>query len=274
MTLAAVSTVAVALFLVGGLGYAYFKTRDYAASLESRFTMRAFLRDGTKYDQIHDAAEAIRAIPGVAQVQWIPRDKAWEKWQRDYPGVGVGLDNPFPDALKVRLSSLRDAEAAISRIDALPQIDPQARVQYLAAEQRFLSEGLGLLRLLGIALGGLCFATAGVLIFNAIRLTVLSRRKEIRIMQLVGAPHATIRIPFLIEGALQGAMGGVLATFLLWMAHVGIERLMVEFSAIGNPGAFPASSALAWLTLAGIGYGLACSAMAVRSPIRLGTSAP
>lgn len=270
MTFAAVSTAAIALFLIGGLGFTYFQVRDYASTLSSRFTMRAMLRDGTTFPEIKKTAETIRGFPGVAQVQWVPRAGEWEKWKKREPRVTEGLENPFPDALKIRVSDVDRTDQVVGMIQRLPQIDPEGGVEYLEPEQRFLSESLGLIRWLGFALGGLCFLTAGILIYNAIRLTVMARRREIRIMQLVGASHGTIRVPFLLEGAVHGALGGVLGTLLLWSAHIGISQRLIEFSSIGRPAEFPLGGAFVALILAGIFYGVLCSAIAVRSPLKLG----
>ncbi len=273
MTVAAVGTAAVALFLIGGLGHAYVGLRGYADSLANRFTMRAFLRDGAKYEDIHATAQQMRAIPGVADVVWVPKDKAWEKWRREYPEYTAGLENPFPDALRFRVADLDRAREVVARVEALPKVDSQEGVAFLDDERRFLAEGLRFVRWLGFALGGLGLLTAGILIYNAIRLTVLARRREIRVMQLVGASHSTVQVPFLIEGALQGTLGGALAAALLYSAHLGLARITTDYSALGQLGPFPIWTALPALAAAGAVFGAACSALAVRSPMSLGARA-
>lgn len=270
MTLAAVSTAAVALFLLGGLGYSYLRLRDYAETLSSKFTMQAFLRDGTPRADISKTAEAIRAMKGVEEVRWIPRDTAWQKWQREDPEVTAGLENPFPDSLKVRLKDVDQTEAVVAAIERLPAIHPTDGVQYLANDQKVLSASMRFVRWLGAVLGGLCLITAGILIYNAIRLTVVARRREIRIMQLVGASFPTIRIPFLIEGALQGAFGGMLAALLMLAVHAYLGFRLSDFSALDKIGDFPLWTALAILMTAGAAFGAACSAIAVRNPLKLG----
>ncbi len=272
MTLAAVSTAAVALFLLGGLGYSYVKVRDYADSLSSRFTMQAFLRDGTSRSEISKTAEAIRAIPGVAEVRWIPRETAWAKWQREDPEVTAGLDNPFPDSLKVSLAQIEKTQEVVAAIEALPAVHPTDRVQFLADDQKVLGASMRFIRWLGLVVGGLCLLTAGILIYNAIRLAVVARRREIRVMQLVGASFATIRVPFLIEGALQGVLGGLLATLLLYSVHTYLAYRLSDFTALGRMGGFPGLRATLALTLSGAAFGALCSALAVRNPLRLGAT--
>jgi cell division transport system permease protein len=119
-----------------------------------------------------------------------------------------------------------------------------------------------------LVVGGVLFITAGVLIYNAIRLTVISRRLEIRIMQLVGASFLTIRIPFYIEGLIQGALGGVLATIVLFACQVVVEYRLPEFFANVKLPPFPWAMFLSVLPILGAAYGLLCSMMAVRTPLR------
>lgn len=275
MTFAAVSTAAIALFLIGGLGFAYVSIREYMGTLGGRFTMRAYLKDGTSFEGIKEAAAQVRAIPGVGEVNWIPKEKAWEKKKIEQPELAIGLgSSPYPDGLKISIKDLDRSSDIIERIKAIPSVDANEGVLYVDDYLNFLVEGQQVIRFLGIWIGGLCLFTAGVLIYNAIRLTIVARRREIRIMQLVGASYATIRIPFLVEGGLQGAFGGALATGLLFLGHMGLQRMLSNYSALGSLGPFPVWMTLGAMVPVGIAFGMACSALAVRSPLKLGATAP
>jgi cell division transport system permease protein len=272
MTLAAVGTAVIAFFVLGGMGYAYFQVRDYAEDLSGRFTMRAFLKDGTPMEVISATANKIRALPGVAEVNWIPRDKAWEQEKRKHPEVTAGLENPFPDAFKIRLADLAKTGDIVAAIEALPAVSPSEGVQYLENEQQLLSQATSFIRWIGLAIGGLCLLTAGILIYNSIRLTVMARRRELRVMQLVGASFGTIRIPFLIEGALQGLLGGVVAALLLLSAQMGLLRVVQGYASLGTPGPFPFWPSLAVLGGMGVLFGALCAALAVRDPLKMGAA--
>lgn len=265
MTFAAVSTVAVSLFLLGGLGYSYLRAVDYARTIPGKFDMRVFLRSGATRQTVSDAAAKIRLIPGVASVRWIPREKAWEKEQHDDPALTAGLDNPYPDGFKVTIKSLSAGDSVAKQLSALPEIDPDPGVVYLKQEQHLIDDGLQVMRWLGLFIAGLLFVTAGVLIFNAIKLTITNRRREIRIMQLVGASPFTVKTPFVIEGVIQGVLGGSVAALMLCGAQNVFQQFLLTLSSTSRLQAFPALDAVLILGGAGGLYGLICSSLAVVS---------
>ena len=74
-----------------------------------------------------------------------------------------------------------------------------------------------------LALAALLVFAAALTVASVVRLALLARREEIHIMQLVGAPLAYIRGPFVVEGVIQGAVGAVAALVVLWMGFVAIR---------------------------------------------------
>jgi cell division transport system permease protein len=147
----------------------------------------------------------------------------------------------------------------------MPQVRPADGVQYLKDEQEMVDQGIRILRWLGTGVGGLLLFTAGILIYNAIRLAVLARRREIRIMRLVGASPATVFLPFLIEGALQGIVGGLVAGGLLFLANARFGDFLVSLNSKGEIPVFPIGPALLILAAAGAIYGTFCSTLSLRA---------
>ena len=93
--------------------------------------------------------------------------------------------------------------------------------------QRLLQLG-DVLRRVGIVVIVVFFAVAGIIISNTIRLTVFARRREIAIMQLVGATNTYIRLPFICEGLLDGVLGALLAIGLLAIARATLWPRLLE----------------------------------------------
>jgi len=270
MAVAAVTTVAVSLFLFGGLGYAYYRIDSYAKTIPGKFRMLVYLRDEATVRDVQQVAGQIRGISGVASVSWIPKDKAWAKWKADHPtALTEGIDNPLPEGFRVILSDLKKSDSVVASIKTIPMVAPENGVLYLNQEQNIVDGLLTALRVVGLVVGGVLLAIAGVLIYNAIRLTVLSRRVEIRIMQLVGASRPTVYVPFLIEGMLQGIIGACIATGLVIGAYFGfgwVMQHMVSFAY--TPAPFPYWPVLGILAIAGAAYGIFCSTLAIRAPLK------
>ena len=78
-----------------------------------------------------------------------------------------------------------------------------------------------LLRALGLAIVILLGVASAVTVANVVRLAAYAREDEIEIMELVGAPLAYVRGPFVVEGLLQGGVGALLAIVLLWLVFAG-----------------------------------------------------
>jgi cell division transport system permease protein len=262
MTFSAITTSATALMLLGGLGLVYMSILDFAASLPSKLEMRVMMTIDLPQEDIRRVGLAIEQIPEVAAVELLPRDEAWEKYREMYPEETEGMENVLPEAYKVTMGDVGDADLVASKIEQIPGQDG---VVYFREEYNLIDQAVELIRLIGAVLGGMMLLTSGVLIYNSIRLAVVARNKEIRIMQLVGAARSTIWVPLLIEGFIQGALGGLLAATVLWPAYNMVQKMSESLAFIGEAQSnYPA--VLAYSSLVGIGalYGLICSMIAVR----------
>jgi cell division transport system permease protein len=269
MTFAAITTVAVALFFIGGLSYSYSLLKSLSASMTGVIDIRASVVDGTPKSELTRIAKEIRALPGVKTAVLIPKEGAWKLFLDDHPEHREyeEVDNPYPDRFKVTVTDLKLAESVANELRAQKGILTK-EVKYANEAANFLAQSQSVVAWLGIAVGGLMFITAGVLIYNSIRLTVISRRLEIRIMQLVGASFLTVRIPFYIEGIIQGAVGGLMAVFLVFAGQNALMWRIREIAADVKEPHFPWIPFLVLLPALGAVYGLLCSMIAVRTPLR------
>ena len=207
----------------------------------------------------------------------ISREQALERFRR---GVGRGAalleglsENPLPASLEISLA----AAAALVR-------GPGARRRRASRELPGVADvasgrdwvegylrGVALVRGVGTGLGVILALASLLIIANTIRLAVLSRRDELEILSLVGASRSFVAAPFLIEGWLQGALGGALALAALY----AIFRLVLPGLEFGlelvlggvEPRFFELRECLA-LVLAGSGLGLFGAGVAVASESR------
>lgn len=264
MTFASVTTCAMALFVLGGLGSAYLGLTGYAKKISSRFEMKVFVKDGTSPEEVKAIGDAIGKVDGVESATHQSREEVWEAFRKDNPGIdvkGLEIDNPMPDAFVVKFSELSKAKTVAEQVGKMKGVE---KALYLADEQNFLDQAMSAVRWLGALVGGMLLVTSGVLIYNTIRLTVVARRREIRTMQIVGATPFTVWTPMLIEGAVQGAVGGALATLVLGVVYGLIGALASGLMAFRLQSAFPFGPMLMLLAAIGAVYGVVCSGLALR----------
>lgn len=205
-------------------------------------------------------AQSIRAVTGVATVDYLSRDAALAEF-RQYSGFGAALnalpDNPLPAVLVVRpdtsatpavVEGLRNALARQPGVD-LVEAD-LAWVQRLHAILNLAERGVWLL-------AALLAVAVTLIIGNTIRLAVANRQTEIEIVQLVGGTPAFIRRPFLYAGLLQGLLGGLAAWLLVEAGLWWLDGPVSELAGLyGSRFSLDGLDAVAGMALIAAGGGL------------------
>jgi cell division transport system permease protein len=224
-----VTAIAFSLFTVGLFGLVAVNLRESLRGLEDRVEIVAFVLRGTPIETITLATQDITSFPEVATVAYVNEDEALKQAQQEmvefrdaYRDLRV---NPLPASIEVRLKEgFRDAShvaQVAERIEGFPFVDD---VRYGREWVERLDRLRNLAGVVGLVIG-LAFAGVAIVIIGVtIRMTVLQRAREIRIMRLVGATDSFIRGPFLLDGAAKGLLGGLLAVGISWAAFLVFRR--------------------------------------------------
>jgi cell division transport system permease protein len=243
MTLASISTVAVSLSILGGFVLIAMHLHVIADALPRRMEIHAFTRADVKPEQLKALEAKIRALPGLTNVALIPRAEAWKAFQARYadPDDLAGIrENPLPDKFEIRAKNPQRTLEVARMVRGYPEI---ARVNEGGQILERLISISRLVRSIGITCALLLLLATVAVISNAIRVTLFARRREIRIMQLVGATNGFIRLPFLFEGVLDGLLGAVLACALVAVGyHYLLEAVWVSLPLLSEFGAPMATS--------------------------------
>lgn len=267
MTVAAVTTVMVALLVVGAAVLIGLNLGRVASAVEAQVEVVVFLQDGLGREDAARLSKTLGALPGVASAVFVPREEALRRLQHQLGG-GVALDdlvktNPLPDSVELQLVDPAEAQAIARRAAQLPGVGEVTyggqvvdRVVALSRSVRLVA-GLLTAFLAGVAL---------IVVVNTIRLTVIARRQEIEIMQLVGATRWFIRWPFLIEGLLQGTVAAAAALLVLVLLYaLGTARLGAALTFLPLVAVREAAEPLAVaVVLGGTGVGMLGSMIAIR----------
>lgn len=189
-------------------------------------TVTLFLKDSVDSAAGRRLAKQLEQQPGIAGTRYISKDAALAEFRRhaDHAAaIDLLADNPLPASIAVQLDPAQtqaQAQALEQRLATLPEVE-NARMdlqwlQRLYALTAVLRRGLGLLAL---ALS----ITVLVVVGNTVRLDVESRRQEIAVLKLLGAPNAFVRRPFLYAGLCYGAAGAVVAWILVVFGLAALE---------------------------------------------------
>jgi len=262
LSVLSITTIAFALFVVGLFGLVALNLRGALTSIEERVEIVVYLRRGTPVEAATLAIGDIESFPEVASVVYVSEDEALVRARRElaeFQGVFADLQtNPLPASLEVRLKpGFRSSEHVSAVAERL-------RGFRFAEDIRFgrdWVEKLDRLRDVAAAVGlavGAAFALASVIIIGTtIRMGVLHRSREIAIMRLVGATDTFVRLPFLLEGALKGTLGGIGAVALNHAAYITVDRLLFDV-------VFFSVAQMGLIMLFGMTLGLLASAVSVR----------
>ncbi len=266
LSLLSITTIAFALFVVGLFALVALNLRNTLRSIEERVEIVMYLTRGTPIEIATVAIEDIEAFPEVASVVYITEEEALLRASEElveFQGIFSELEtNPLPASLEVQLlPGFRNTESAQVVAERLSGFAFAEDIRYGQDWVEKLDRLRRVAGIVGLLIGG-AFALASVIIIGTtIRMSVLQRAHEISIMRLVGATDGFVRRPFLVEGGLKGALGGLAAVGLNFAAFYTINRTLFEVS-------FFSFGQAALIVLFGLALGLIASATSVGRHLR------
>ena len=257
-------TIAAGLFVLGFFLMVNANLQRIIGRWSDSAELAVYLRDDAQPAQITTIKDLLTKSGLASSVTLVSKDEAKKEFARDFPDLApatAALDrNPFPASFAVRLNAnAQTAPGAVENLTAtLAAQGGVADVRYDRTWISRLNATIRVIRGVGLAIILLLAIASALTVANVVRLTAMARRNEIEIMQLVGAPFAYIRGPFIAEGLLQGGLGALLAIVLL-LATFGAIRarfgtLMAD--AVGLTGvAFVPTEILLLLVVGGMARG-------------------
>jgi cell division transport system permease protein len=212
MSVAAVSTVAISLLLLGGVQILGMVIGNLTLNWESKVEISAFLRDDATQGEIKSLENEISNMAEVQDVTYVSKSDAYDEFRLRYRNQPEFYENlpkdALPASLRIKLTNADYTEEVAARINGAPGVDD---VRYGGEIIKRLLQVNSLLRTVTFALSLVLMIASAALIANAIRLAIYARREEIGIMKLVGATNWFIRIPFMLEGIFAALVGAVVS---------------------------------------------------------------
>lgn len=189
----------------------------------------AFLKDagvnGVPSDAHETLLEEVRSWEEVLNAYEVDKAAAWVEFNEIFEGQDEILDidpSVLPASIRIELVDIALHESVKFKLEQ--HQDVVLRVQTAAEEIEQLQNLSRVLNVFGLGMAVILGASAVVLIANTIRLAIYARRDEVEIMKLVGASNWYIRVPFLLEGLIEGLVGAALAVFAVWVGATQLAR--------------------------------------------------
>jgi len=232
--------IALALFVLGSVLIAVANLERLGAEWSRTAEMSIYLDDGATAEQRAAVEQQLANGDLVGGREFVSKTQALERFKRTFPDLATTVEsvdgNPLPASYEVTLRPAADASATVDRLaESIRGLPGVSDVRY---DRRWLDRLLsfvGLMRGVGFVLGAVLTLAAALTVTNVVRLALNARRDELEIMQLVGAPTAYVRGPFVMEGVLQGGIGALAALVALSAVFVAARsRYLAPLAASVN----------------------------------------
>jgi cell division transport system permease protein len=200
--------------------------QSLAGGFETRAQVSLFLDRDASASDVKAIENRLRTEEGIKQLRFVPKATALADLARSAnlsDLVGALRDNPLPDAIIVTLDH-NDAELADKLAAKARSYVKVGQVQTDSAWTQRLAALIKLGRSAISVLGALLSLALVAVIFNTIRLQILTQEDEIEVSRLIGATDAYIQRPFFYLGTLLGIVGGVTALALVFAGLALLNR--------------------------------------------------
>jgi cell division transport system permease protein len=213
MSLAALGTVTMALTVLGASLWTAYRINEIAQDEPKTFNeIDVFLSRDTTRPQTEDVLARVKLLPNVGRIRLVTKEAAWADMQMgDSKLTQVMESNPLPDKLEVEAIDPGQMHGLVRQLHDKSAFPEVANVTDAGEVVTKLLGFARLVKSIGVTVAAGLFVATLFIVHNTIRLTVFARRREIKIMQLVGATPGFIRFPLLLEGVFHGVVGAIIA---------------------------------------------------------------
>ena len=222
--LISVVTIAISIGILGIFLIIFFNLNGFLDSWNKQVQLIVYLDDNISPAQKSNLAVMFKENSRVQSTEEVTKDKAWQdfrKIQAEKSGLEFDLGfNPLPSSYKLRFKLSDDRLTHISKFAEIVKGKQGVEsVEYgkiwIARYEKFMV----FCRVFLMATGALLSFGLILIISNTIRLSIYSRQDEIELMLLIGATPGFVKIPFLLEGFLQGLCGSILSLGLIGVTY-------------------------------------------------------
>ncbi|MCR4322666.1 MAG: ABC transporter permease [Candidatus Azambacteria bacterium] len=281
LSTATISVMMLALSMVLGLVLLSVLTESLVGNLENKIDVSVYFNPNTEEGEVLKVKNDLLALKEVKSVVYVSRDEALARFKEKHKEDTVVLQaleeidtNPLEASLNIKAKDATDFPVVVSFLEGEQYKDLISKVNYYENKEVIarLTGIVSAIRKGGAVASAILALIALLVAFNTIRIAIYTLRNEISIMKLVGATNWFVRGPFLIAGALYGAVASI-ATMLVFYPFIFVlSPVFARF--------FPGTDLLAYFTqnfltlwfilfVAGIVLSVAGSVIAIRKHLKI-----
>lgn len=267
MALAAILTVGISLSLVGTALLLRQSVNNQLAALGDNVDLQIFMKANAPLGDTHAIATTAHETAQIKSCKYLDHTQSYDQAKRLFASqpaiISVLTPATTPPVFQCTLVHPKEAAAVANLFTNQPGV---YQVTFPAKSIRSLTALSNVLQIVLFVVAMVLLLSAIVLILMAIRMAIFARRREVAVMRLVGATAWFIRLPFMVEGLVQGLVGAIVAVGIVLLGDLGIRALLHRFAEFRSA-VVPGHDVLVTeilVVVVGIVVGVAGSAVAVR----------
>lgn len=234
MGLASIGSVMAVLIILGYILLIVLNINNITMLAKEEFDqIIVYLDEKTTEEDIHNMGEEFKKIDGVLAVAFKSKDAALEELKKDWGEEAIFLSdlrrNPLPNSYIIQVKDIKYSEYVISKLKDFDRIEEIKNYHEAIESLMPVSE---LIKKIGMVVTFVLILISIFIISNTIKITVVFRRKEIELMQYIGATNGYVRGPFLIEGIILGVLGSVVAIGIIAFSYNSFIDYMTNYFAL------------------------------------------
>jgi len=220
MTSAAVLTVAVSLSLVGGAMLLRQGVSRATVQWRGGVELSIFMQPDATPAQSDTVERQLSQMPEVKKVTYVGQDTAYDEFKRMFANEPDMVESVTAKDLPPSYRVVPRRAELVDRIgERFRNTEGVRKVVFARETVQTLLKVTRILQVLIFGVAAVLFVSALVLILNTIRMAIFARRREVAIMKLVGATNWFIRVPFMLEGMVQGVAGAAVAFVVVFLGR-------------------------------------------------------
>ncbi len=228
MAFASFCVLLVSLLLVGVAILLYVNIDSMIGGIEDKNEVIVYMDEDTSEEQLAEFQSQLEQIDNISNITFYSKEQAFEDLKESMDDYAIlfdslGDDNPLIDGFRIQIDDISIISTTIAQINELDNIysirAPMDFVNLLTELEKIVSI------VFAVIIAALIIISI-VIISNATKASVYTRREEIRIMKYVGATNTFIRVPFFVEGMITGLLAGLVALLITYLCYDSLVNLL------------------------------------------------